>query len=164
MNATEEKRVAREGFGFGVLAGVVLLAAEMVKSGPAKPLRMAASLVSGSHALGSSIGTTYLVGLVVHLLLAGIFGLAYGELEARMPDDARRNYGVQIGIASGFAALVWLGTELVASAAYPWFLTSEPLVRLVLMVLFYGAPLGWMFAAAKRRAPHMIDTSLPRWS
>jgi hypothetical protein len=164
MNATEEKRVAREGFGFGVLAGVLLLVAEMLVSGPAAPLRMAASLVSGSHALHSSLGTTYLVGLVVHVLLAGIFGLAYGELEARLPEDARRHYGVQIGIATGYATLLWLVTELVASAAYPWFLTSEPLIRLALMALFYGAPLGWMFAAPNRPVPHINDTSHPRRS
>jgi hypothetical protein len=143
-----------------VLAGVVLLCAAMVASGWAAPLRMAASLVLGEHALDSSTGTTYLVGLVVHLLLAGIFGFFYGELEARLPDDARRHYGVEIGIAAGFAALVWLGTELVAGALYPWFLTSDPLVRLALMAFFYGAPLGAMFAAAKRRMPQLIKPSV----
>jgi hypothetical protein len=160
MIATDQKRTATEGFGFGVLAGVILLAAEMVATGPAAPLRMAASLVSGFHALDSSLGTTYLVGLVVHLLLAGIFGLVYGELDARLPDESRRHYGIEIGIAAGYAALLWLGTELAAKALYPWFLTSAPLVRLVAMVLFYGVPLGVMFAAAKRRMPQLIKPSV----
>jgi hypothetical protein len=157
MLRANQKLTATEGVGFGVLAGVILLAAEMVAWGPGAPLRMSASLVLGAHVLDSSLGTTYLAGLVVHLVLAGVFGLGYAEIEARLPGEARRRYGIEIGIAAAYAALVWLGNvELVVPAIFPWFITASPWRQLALTVLFYGVPLGWMFAAAKRRVPRLI--------
>jgi hypothetical protein len=155
----DEKRVAREGFGFGMIAGVVLLAAEMMAWGPAAPLRVPAVLVLGNHVLDSSLGTTYLVGLVVHLLLAGIFGLVYAEIEARLPAKPRRQYGVQLGVAATYAALLWLVSfELVGARLFPQLVTAARTMELALMVLFYGVPLGWMFAAAERRTPQIFES------
>ena len=160
MISTTEKRTASEGLGFGAIAGVILLAAEMVAFGPAAALRMPASLVLGFHALDSSLGSTYLAGLVVHLLLAAIFGLVYAELEARLPDEPRRHYGIEIGIAAVYAALLWLVNIGVATTLVPWLGETSPMKQLVLTVLFYGVPLGWMFAAAKRRTPQHILPSV----
>jgi hypothetical protein len=157
----DEKRVAREGFGFGMIAGVVLLAAEMMTWGPGAPLRVPAVLVLGFGALESSLGTTYLVGLVVHLLLAGIFGLVYAEIEARLPAEPRRHNGIQIGVAVTYAALLWLVSfELFGAWLFPELVTAARIIELPLMVLFYGVPLGWMFAAAERRTPQILESSV----
>ena len=161
MLSTTAKRTATEGVGFGVLAGVILLAGEIALSGPAEPLRTPASLVLGPNALDSSLGTTYLAGLVVHLVLGGLFGLGYAEIEARLPDEPRRHYGIQVGIAAVYAAMLWLLLmEIVVPGIFPWLITASPWTQLALMVLFFGMPLGWMFAAAKRRVPQLMKPSV----
>ena len=164
--ATNRKRVTIEGFGFGLLAGVILLAALMfdsaVRTGaPAEPLRRTASLVLGFHALDSSLGTTYLAGLVVELVLAGIFGVLYAQFEWWIPAEARRHYGWQMGIGVVYAALVWIvGVAFIAHAVFPWMATMTPLRHLVIHALFYGGALGLMFAAAERRTPLVVRPSV----
>ncbi|HEY1955861.1 MAG TPA: hypothetical protein VGH28_09610 [Polyangiaceae bacterium] len=161
MDTSHEKRVATEGLGFGLLAGAIYLAAEMAFSGVAPPLRAAASVVLGFHALDSSLGRTFLAGLVVHFVFSGVLGLIYGECEARLPPEPRRHHGLQIATAMLFAGLVWLvAFELVGNTLYPWLVSMRPVRQLALEALFYGAPLGWMFAAAERRVPLVIRPSV----
>ncbi len=166
MASIKAKRVAYEGFGFGLIAGVVFLAAEMVSAAvrtgaPFMPLRWDASVLLGFHALDPSLGTTYLAGLVVHLVLSGLFGLGYAEIEYRLPSDtARRRYGLQFAVGAGYAALLWLvNVEIIAHVVFPWFLGGSPIRDLVLQALFFGGPLGLMFAAAERRTPLLIRPS-----
>jgi len=166
MARTNPKRVAGEGFGSGVVAGLIFLAVEMfdaavAHASPLAPLRSAASVVLGLHALDSWLGTTYVVGLVVHLMLSGLFGLGYAELEARLPADARRQYLVQVGIAVGYAALLWLvNVEMIAHRFFPWLVPIRPMRGLLLEAIFFGAPLGLMFTAAVRRTPRVIRPSV----
>jgi len=158
----DDKRVASEGAGFGVIAGVIFLAAEMVDArSVGDPLRSAASVVLGRDALDSSLGTTFLIGLVVELAFAALFGLVYAVIEARLPEDARRRTGTQIAIGAAYASLVWLVSyDIVAMNLMPWLMPMTPLRHLVTQTLFYGAPLGWMFAAADRRVPRVIRPSV----
>ena len=162
MAAIDNKRVAIEGIGFGVIAGVVFLAAQMLASAvtsaaPFDPLRWDASIVLGFHALDSSLGSTFLAGLAVHLVLSGVYGLLYAELEARLPAEPRRHYGIQAGIGVVFAALLWvINVAVIAHALLPWFVTAAPLTRLVMQAVFFGAPLGLMFTAAERRTPLVV--------
>ncbi len=164
--STNGKRVAYEGFGFGLIAGVIYLAAEMASAAMSSadtlaPLRWDASIVLGSHALDSVLGTTYLAGLVVHLLLSGVFGLGYSEIEGRLPADAKRRYGYQILIGIAYAALLWLvNVEIIAHALSPWFVRATPTRHLLLQALFFGGPLGLMFTAAERRTPQIIRPSV----
>ena len=159
MLSTAAKRTATEGVGFGVLAGVILLAAEIATLGSAAPLRAPASLVLGASALDSSLGTTYLAGLFVHVVLSGIFGFGYAEIEARLTDEPRHHFGFQIGLAAVYAIAVYLvNVEIIAPFFFPWLITASPWTELALMALFFGAPLGWMFAAAERHVPHHLST------
>ena len=166
MASTNGKRVASEGVAFGVLAGVMYLAVEMLdavamRASPLAPLRSVASTALGSHALDSSLGSTYVAGLVIHLVLSGLFGLGYAEIEARFPDDARRHYLWQIGIGVVYAALLWLvGVEMIAHRFFPWFVPLRPMRHLLQQALFFGAPLGLMFAAAVRRTRQVIRPSV----
>src|SRR5580765_2267229 len=119
MLSTTAKRTATEGVGFGVFAGVILLAAELAASGPAASLRAPASLVLGPAAFDSSLGTTYLAGLVVHLVLSAVFGLGYTEIAARLSDEPRQHVGFQIGLAAVYAVVVWLvNAEIIAPALF----------------------------------------------
>ncbi len=159
MLSANAKRTATERVAFGVFAGVILLAAEIATSGPTAPLRTPASLVLGVSALDSSLGTTYLAGLVVHLALSGVFGLGYAEIEARLSDEPRTHFGFQIGLAAIYAVAVLLvNVEIIAPWLFPWLITASPWRQLALMALFYGAPLGWMFAAAERHVPQLITS------
>jgi hypothetical protein len=166
MTSVNGKRVAAEGFGFGVIAGLILLAVEMFDAAATHasafaPLRDAASIVLGFHALDASQGTTYAAGLVVHLVLSGLFGLGYAELEARLPADARRHYLIGLGIGVVYAALLWfVNIELVAHSFFPWLVPTRPMRHLLLQALFFGAPLGLMFAAAVRRTPQVFRPSV----
>jgi len=163
---TNRKRIAIEGLGFGLIAGVILLAVEMLDSAvatgfPADPLRRWASIVLGFHALDSSLGTTFLAGIVVELLLTSIFGLAYAQFEWLVPAEARRHYGWQIGMGIVYAALLWMvGVAFIDQRLFPWLATSSPFRHLVLDAFFYGGGLGLMFAAAERRTPLMVKPSV----
>ena len=150
-----QKRVVREGIGFGMIAGVIFGAAELVAAaGAGTPIRMAASVVLGREALGSSVGTTFLAGIVVHLVMSAVLGLVYVELDARLPAYEQVRYWRQLGLGLVFGALVWLiGFEVVAPWLYPWFLTGHPAAQLVFHALFFGAPLGLMMAASERKIP-----------
>ena len=164
--ATNAKRVAGEGVGFGLIAGVVFLAVEMLdavvtRAGLLAPMRSDASIVLGYQVLDSSAATTYLLGLVIHLVLSGLLGLGYAEIESRLPADARRHYLFQIGIGIVYATLLWLiAVEMLATRFFPWFVTARPMKQLLLQAVFFGAPLGLMFAAAVRRTPEVIRPSV----
>lgn len=163
MLSTTAKRTATEGVGFGVLCGVILLAAEIAVIGPAASLRTPASLVLGPGAFDSSLGTTYLAGLVVHVVLSGVFGLGYAEIEARLSDEPRRHIQFQIGLAAIYAIAVYLvSVEIIAPVLFPWLITASPWKDLALMSLFFGAPLGWMMAAAERHVPQLITHAARR--
>jgi hypothetical protein len=163
---TNRKRVTFEGFAFGLIAGVILLAALMFDSAvttglPADPLRRAASVVLGFHALGSSLGTTYLAGLAVHLALAGFFGVVYAQFEWRLAADARRHYGWQMGIGVVYAALVWIvNVAFLGHWLFPWLVLEYPMRHVVMHALFYGGALGLMFAGAERRTPLHLRPSV----
>jgi hypothetical protein len=164
--ARNNKRTLVEGIGFGLIAGVIYLAAEMTDAAargasPLAPLRWAASVVMGFHALDSYLGTTYLAGLTVHLALSALLGLGYGQIEARLPPYERRLRGVELGIGAVYGAGIWFVTvEMIASRLYPWFADLPPLGSLLLMTLFFGAPLGVMFAATERRMRLVVHPSV----
>ncbi len=163
---SNRKRITAEGFGFGLIAGVIVLGAEIVASAvatgmPGAPLRSWASLVLGFHALDSSLGTTFLIGLVVELVASGLLGVAYSQFEWLLPAEARRHYGWQFGMGTVYAALAWIaGLALaVGTGVFPWLATMTPLRELVIQSLFYGGALGLMFAAAERRTPLVVTPS-----
>lgn len=161
---TKEKRIAREGLGFGVIAGVVfgmaeVLGAAFTGASPFDPLRASASLALGPHALVAVDGTTYLVGFMVNLVLSAVFGLFYIEVDARFPVFAQTRYGQQLGVGLLFGALVWLlDFGIVAQSLFPWLRDTRPFVQLLMHALFFGAPLGLMMAATERRTHPKLPT------
>jgi hypothetical protein len=51
-----------------------------------------------------------------------------------------------------FTVGVWLVTfQFVARGYYPWFLGTSQFFQLLMHALFFGVPLGLLFAAAERR-------------
>lgn len=152
------RRGIKEGIGLGLIAGVIfavmeVVAAVMMGNPALMPFRMFASTVLGSAALETAgAGTAFLVGAIAHLILSGIFGLIYGAVNAQFGADTRASWGQQAGIGVAFGALLWLvNFQIIARVLYPWFLEAPQFAQMMLHALFFGLPLGVMYAAAERR-------------
>jgi hypothetical protein len=149
---------AKNGLGFGVVAGVVLLLAESIATwiggrGLLEPVRYAASVVLGVRALTETpIGLALAVGLGVHLLQSAFFGLVYSLIDARMSPELRPRLEHQSAVGMLFGLGVWgLAFQFTARGYFPWFLETPQFFQLVMHAIFFGLPLGLLFAAAERR-------------
>ena len=149
---------AWNGLGFGLVAGVVFAIAECVASlaggqGVLTPVRFAASVLLGAPGLADQpLGLTVVAGLAVHLGLSAFFGLAYSLIDARLSPELRPNMAHQTAVGMLFTLGVWLVTfQFVGRGYYPWFLGTAQFFQLVMHALFYGVPLGLLFAMAERR-------------
>lgn len=149
---------AKNGLGFGLVAGLVFGLAECLASlfaghGLLEPLRYAASVLLGSRALmDTPLVLTAIAGLGVHLLLSAFFGLAYSLVDARMAVDLRPQGAHQAAMGMLFAVGVWVVTfQFISRGYYPWFLGTPQFFQMVLHAVFYGLPLGLLFAGAERR-------------
>jgi hypothetical protein len=153
----DTKRSIKEGIGFGLIAGAIFVVAWMlasVVSGQSAmgPFRMAASMVAGSGAMDFGAGSAFIVGGIVGLVLSAIFGVIYGLINARLPLDTHTNTGAQAVLGLVFGAAVWLlMIQIIARIAWPWFLEANQLLQFILHTVFFGLPLGLMYAAAERR-------------
>jgi hypothetical protein len=152
------RRGVREGIGFGLIAGVIFAVMEMVGAAlmgnpPLMPVRMFASLLLGQAALESvATGTAFLVGSIVHLALSAAFGLVYGLINSRLSLETQTQWARQAGIGLAFGILLWLfNFQVIARLLYPWFLMTPQLLQMLMHAMFFGLPLGLMYAGAERR-------------
>jgi hypothetical protein len=149
---------AWNGLGFGLVAGAVLALAECLASlvgghGLIEPVRYAASVLLGVRALTEGpLGLMIAAGLAVHLGQSALFGLAYSLIDARLSPELRPKVSHQLAVGMLFAIGVWVVTfQFVARGYYPWFLGTPQFFQLLMHAVFFGAPLGLLFAAAERR-------------
>ncbi len=150
----------------GLLAGVVfgiaqIAGAALADASPVLPIRMAASVVMGPAALTTSaLEAAVAAGVVTHLVLGSLFGLFFGIANMRSGAHVRTDPGRQGVYGIFFGILLWLvNFQLIARAAYPWFLDTPQLLQAVMHALFYGLPLGVTYAATEKRVPAV---ALPR--
>jgi hypothetical protein len=149
---------AKNGLAFGLVAGGVLALAECLAAwiggrGVLEPVRYAASVVLGLRALTETpLALALGVGLGVHLVQAAFFGLVYSLLDARLSPELRPRVSHQAAVGMLFGLGVWGVTfQFVARGYYPWFLEVPQFFQLVMHAVFFGLPLGLLFAAAERR-------------
>lgn len=150
---------AKNGLGFGLLAGAVFAAAECLSAwiggqGLLTPLRYAASVVLGDRALAETpLALTVVVGVGVHFMLSAFFGLVYSLIDARLSPELRPRVSHQTAVGMLFALGVWGVTfQFIARGYYPWFLhTTAEFFQLLLHSFGFGLPLGLLFATAERR-------------
>jgi hypothetical protein len=149
---------AKNGLGFGLLAGVVFALAECLASwvageGVLMPVRYAASMLLGARALTAlPLAMTLAVGLGMHFAFCAFLGLAYSLIDARLSPELRPNVAHQAATGMLFGLGVWLLTfQFMGRGYFPWFLELPQFNQLVLHAVFFGAPLGLLFAAAERR-------------
>jgi hypothetical protein len=150
---------AWNGLGFGLVAGAVFgleecLASLLLGQGVLPPVRYAASVLLGSGALtGGPLGLIIAAGAAVHFGLSALFGLAYSLIDARLAPELRPRMWHQSAVGMLFAIGIYVvNFQFVARGYYPWFLDTTPqFFRVLMHALFFGAPLGLLFAAAERR-------------
>jgi hypothetical protein len=144
----------RQGAMFGIAAGLVFAAFEMVASAALMgagaffmPLRMIGAIALGSAALDPSYPLAFagLAGLVVHVALSVIYGMIFavivGGLRSRMWDTV---------LGGLFGLFLWVfNFYVVAPRAFPWFLESNPFVQFVAHTFFFGAVLGYLVWRAR---------------
>ncbi len=89
---------AKQGMVGGIVAGIIFAMFEMVMAALMDganaffmPLRMIGAMVLGSEALdpGYSLVTAALAGVVVHMVMSGIFGMVFGLMVSMVPAIAR---------------------------------------------------------------------------
>ena len=151
-------RSIKEGVGFGLIAGAVFAAAETVVAiatgSPAlMPFRMFASVLLGADALAvTPAATAFAVGLIAHLWLSTMYGLFYGIYNSALTMPTRKAHGRQAVIGLLFGAMLWLvNFQVFARFQYPWFFEMAQAPQLVLHAVFFGLPLGLLYATAERR-------------
>jgi hypothetical protein len=142
--------------GFGVVAGIVFALVEIagaaMRGMPATtPLRMFGSVVLGRSALDTG-GTSVVVGSLAHLALSAVLGAIYGVLNEAIPQRMREGWSEQVLIGALYGTLVWfVNFQIVARIGYPWFLDSPQGLQWAMHALFFGVPLGLMYAASTHR-------------
>jgi hypothetical protein len=145
--------------GLGIAAGVVFAIVEMVAATAAglpanTPLRLFGSIVLGRAALSVSFEFVAIAGLVVHLVLSAGYGAIYGALNARVSPKRRGRIADQAFAGILYGSAIWLvNYQLVGRIAYPWFLDMPQDIQWLVHALFFGLPLGLMYAALARRMP-----------
>lgn len=152
------KRGAKEGIGFGLIAGIIfammeVAGAAMMGNPPLMPFRLFASVVLGQEAMQATpIGTAFLVGAIAHLVLSGALGLVYGLVNARFSTQTQTKWSRQVGLGLLFGAMIWLlHFQIIARFFYPWFLMTPQFLQMMMHAMFFGLPLSLMYAGAERR-------------
>lgn len=138
----------------GLIAGVVFLVMEMVMvwlfmgESPWAPPRMIAAMVLGQDVLPPpatfDVGIV-LVAMVIHFVLAIIYGLILALIVHRM------SLGTAIVVGAAFGlALYLINFYPIAAALFPWFAMARNWVSIVSHIAF-GAVLGWAYITLAKR-------------
>lgn len=159
------RRGIKEGIGFGLIGGMIFGVMEVVGAAimgnpPLMPIRMFASTVVGQQALMEIPAATAIpIGLIAHFALSAVFGAIYGAINARLSIESKTSYDRQAAIGLVFGAMLWLvNFQIIARLLYTWFLTTPQFLQMAMHAMFFGLPLGLMYAAAER-AHHVARPS-----
>ena len=155
---SDVNRSIKEGTGFGLIAGVVFAIAQVIATvlagDPAiLAFRRFASVLLGPEALTATPEATAVgVGLVAHLFLSAMYGLFYGVYNSALTMPTRRSVVRQAAIGPIFGIMLWLvNFQVFAQYRYPWLLELPQGPQVFLHAVFYGLPLGLLYASAERR-------------
>lgn len=147
-------RWAVTGIVWGVVAGIVFAMFEMIMAailgqGFFMPLRMIGAIILGQGALMPtySLAGAAVVGIILHMMLAAMYGLVFGVVVGAVA--ALRSSRVTLVVAAtvyGFA--LWIFNFYVVTAvAFDWFKMANTTVQFFAHTFFFGTMLGLLFAA-----------------
>lgn len=156
--ASDVGRSVKEGAIGGLIAGAIFAVAYVLASmiaGDAAivPFRRLASVLLGPDALTSVSATAAVfVALVAHFYLSTMFGLFYGIYNSALTMKTRSSMQRQAIVGSLYGVILWLiNYNIFARYRYPWLLELAQAPQALLHALFYGLPLGLLYASAERR-------------
>ena len=136
----------------GVAAGFVMGLSEVIASvlsgaSAFLPFRMAASIVLRDDAFSVNTAMVSLIGAIIHLSIAVMFGFAYGVFNSSIAWSDRVRGGRQALLGVAFGTAIWLlDFQFIARLFYPWMLVPSQGVQWALHALGFGLPLGLLFA------------------
>lgn len=140
----------------GLIAGIVFAALEMLLmalvlgANPWTPVYMIAGIVMGAEALaatGFALGTA-VVGVLVHVVLSVLLGLAIGWLVHRFDMGMALMAGAVIGVA------IYLVNFHVFVALFPWFAELRNWITVLNQIIFGMVAAGSYVALRKPPAEH----------
>src|SRR5258706_8740697 len=135
-----------------VAAGFMMGLSEVIASvlsgqSPFLPFRMAASIVLRDDAFTMNAAMVSLIGAVIHLSIAVMFGFAYGVFNSSIPWSERVRGGRQALLGIAFGTGIWLlDFQFIARLFYPGMLVPSQSVQWAIHALGFGLPLGLLFA------------------
>lgn len=146
-------RWALTGIVWGIVSGIVFAMFEMIMAailgkGFFMPLRMIGAIILGKGALmpSYSLAEAAAVGLVLHMMLAAMYGLVFGLVVGSVAAiRSSKNLTVLAATAFGFA--LWIFNFYVITAvAFPWFTNANQTVQFFAHTFFFGTALGVLVA------------------
>lgn len=152
----------------GILGGLLLMVGEGVTAavtmGPAwalLPLRRAAGILLGPGAVepSSPAGPVAIAGVLVHLTLAGMFGVLFAAIVSRRPGGIARRPGRILFAALAYGVGLWfVNYHAVAPVAgWDWFpQRSRALLELAGNALLYAPVLALYLYAVAVRVPGVV--------
>lgn len=154
------------GIGLGIVSGIIFgimeIAGAAMMGNPAfMPLRMFASTVLGRAALEATpLGTAVAVGIIAHLVLSSFFGIIYALIVSGLSREVRTSWGKQAAAGIVFGAALWIvNFQIVGRVLYPWFLMTPQILQMMMHALFFGLPLGLLYAGIERRGEKRRGTT-----
>jgi hypothetical protein len=148
----------------GLLAGALFAALQMLAAGaggdsPWTPWRLAASVLMGPGAVHAEVTPSLvLAGLFVHLLVSSAFGMFWAAAARFIWPSLRDNTGTHVALAAFYGVGVWLlNFQLVARGMFPWFLSFDSPVQVLLHAVAYGLPLGLYVATRVREVDEAVE-------
>ena len=153
----------------GILGGLAIAAFDMVSAAVLMglqaffgPLREISGIVLGPQALEPTypLLTAALVGVLTHMTLSIIYGIAFAGVVAAVP-QLRASSMILVIAASLFGLAIWLvNFYLIAPVVgWTWFAMANPVVQFIAHTFFYGTVLGIYLDRIGFAAPR--PTALP---
>jgi hypothetical protein len=144
----------------GMVSGILFAAVQMLVARSAGPMgwelpwRRFASVLLGANAMtGKATLGINLVGIVVHFLLSGVFGMTFAAAVRALPLTIRAHWVANAIVCSALGIVLWaINYQLIARIAYPWFLTgTHQGVQVLLHAFTFGLPVGIYLTSEVRR-------------
>lgn len=152
-------RIEAHGLWAGLGAGASLLIAQIVAAGISGqsillPFRHAASILMKERAFETPSLVAIALGLLVHVSASLMFGFLFSLVTSEEGKETRRSMGAQLAFGAIAGALIWLiDIPLIAAAFYPWIADTGLILQLVMHVVFFGLPMGYLYAKIRRDHP-----------
>jgi hypothetical protein len=136
-----------------------MVAAGIGDGTPWVPWRLAASLLLGPGAVSATVTPGLaLTGLLVHLVLSAFFGMLWSVAARLLWPRLRDSTGSHLALAALYGAGLWLlNFQLVARGMFPWFLSYDSPVQVLLHAVAYGLPLGLYVATRVRAVDEAVE-------